>query len=406
MENNKRNIWLLFFMMVVIMMGFGIVIPIMPFYIELFDAQGTELGLLMATYAVMQFIFAPIWGNLSDRYGRKPILLIGIFGNGVAMVLFGLSTQLWMLFASRALAGLLSSATLPTAMAYISDSTKEEDRGGGMGMIGAAMGLGMVIGPGLGGTLAEQSLSVPFFVAGILSFITMALVWLWLPESLPIEKRTASDQPIQGIQFQELWQAMWGPIGILLLLAFLVSFGFTKFESIFGLFAANRYEYGPGRVGLILTVIGLVSAIVQGGLTGPVTKRWGETAVIKTSLFGTAIGFLLMLLATNLTTVLITTSLFVISSAMLRPSVSALTSLRAESGQGVALGLNNSFMSLGRIFGPIMAGFLFDINYNFPYISGAVIMFIGFLFCLRWLPNSQPASKSETLQTEVASKGA
>ncbi|KAA3657726.1 MAG: MFS transporter [Chloroflexi bacterium] len=392
-------------MLVVIMMGFGIVIPIMPFYIELFDAQGTELGLLMATYAVMQFLFAPVWGNLSDRYGRKPILLIGVFGNGVAMILFGLSTQLWMLFASRALAGFLSSATLPTAMAYVSDSTSEEDRGGGMGMIGAAMGLGMVIGPGLGGTLAEYSLSVPFFLAGGLSFIALALIWVMMPESLPAEKRTSTSERIQGLQLKEMWQALWGPIGILLLLAFLVSFGFTKFESIFGLFAANRYDYGPSEVGLILTVIGLVSAVVQGGLTGPVTKRWGETAVIKTSLFGTAIGFLLMLLATNLTTVLITTSLFVVSSAMLRPSVSALTSLRADSGQGIALGLNNSFMSLGRIAGPILAGLLFDINLIFPYITGAIVMLVGFGVCLRWLPKAQQDKPKIALQSEVASKG-
>lgn len=130
------------------MMGFGMIIPILPFYVEQFNTGGSTLGLLMATYALMQFIFAPVWGRLSDQHGRKPILMLGILGNAIASLLFGLSTQLWMLFAARALAGILSSATLPTAMAYIGDSTSEEDRGGGMGIMGAAMGVGMVIGPG------------------------------------------------------------------------------------------------------------------------------------------------------------------------------------------------------------------------------------------------------------------
>ena len=155
-SSNRRQIIILFFTLVVVMLGFGMVIPILPFLIESLGASGRELGLLMATFALMQLIFSPVWGSLSDRIGRKPVLMIGVFGFGITMVLFGLSTELWMLFAARALSGILSSATLPTAMAYIGDSTSEEDRGGGMGVVGAAMGLGMVLGPGLGGLLAGE----------------------------------------------------------------------------------------------------------------------------------------------------------------------------------------------------------------------------------------------------------
>jgi len=157
---NNRNIAILFFTMVVVMIGFGIIIPIMPFYVESFGASGKALGALMAIFSVMQFLFAPLWGSLSDRYGRKPILLIGVFGNALSLVLMGFSSSLWMLFGSRALAGILSSATLPTAMAYIADSTSERDRGAGMGYIGAAMGVGMVLGPGIGGWLAGRSVEV------------------------------------------------------------------------------------------------------------------------------------------------------------------------------------------------------------------------------------------------------
>ncbi|MGB9639364.1 MAG: MFS transporter, partial [Anaerolineales bacterium] len=246
MRQNQRNMLILFFTMIVIMLGFGIVIPILPFYVKQFGAGGSALGMLMATYGLMQFIFAPIWGSISDQIGRKPILMVGVFGNALAQLLLGLSTQLWMLFIARALAGILSSATLPTAMAYVSDSTNEEERGGKMGMIGAAMGIGMVIGPGLGGWLANSSLSAPFFLASGLSFFALIIVFLVLPE-VP-RRAPKKDIRIRGPQIQNLWKALKGPIGILLWMAFLLSFGLTNFESVFGLYAKERYNYTPQQV--------------------------------------------------------------------------------------------------------------------------------------------------------------
>ena len=162
MNPSKRNLYILTFVLFVVMLGYGIVIPIFPFYIENLGAGGTELGLLTASYAVMRLIFGPIWGGLSDRFGRKPILLIGIFGYVITMVWFGLANTLWMLFAARILSGILSSATAPTTMAYIGDSAPEDERGGGMGMLGAAGGVGTIVGPAAGGFLATTSLSMPF----------------------------------------------------------------------------------------------------------------------------------------------------------------------------------------------------------------------------------------------------
>lgn len=387
--SNRRNIAILFFSLVVVMMGFGIMIPLLPFYIEMFDAGGSAMGILMAIYALMQFVFAPIWGRLSDQYGRKPILMIGILGNALSLFLFALSTELWMLYASRALAGVLSSATLPTAMAFIGDSTSDEDRGMGMGIMGAAMGVGMVIGPGLGGWLAGYSLGTPFFVAAALSLGAFFMVWAILPESLTAEERQkakeAGGSSSAKAQLGLMWQALWGPLGFLLALAFLVSFALTNFESVFGLYMVDVFAYSPQQVGTILMVIGLLSAIVQGGITGMLTKRLGENILIKASLLGTAVGFFLMLGAYNLTTVLLTVGFFVVSDSVLRPAVSAITSKRADMGQGVAMGLNNSFMSLGRIAGPLWAGFMFDVNVRFPYITGGAVMFIGFLLCLKYL---------------------
>jgi DHA1 family multidrug resistance protein-like MFS transporter len=401
MRNNRRNLAILFFTMVVVMMGFGMIIPILPFYVIEFGAGGSAMGLLMASYAIMQFIFSPIWGGISDRLGRKPVLMIGVFGNAIAQLFFGFSTELWMLIAARVLAGILSSATLPSAMAYIGDSTSARDRGGGMGIIGAAMGVGMVLGPGLAGWMASYTLSAPFFFAAGLSLVALAIIFVVLPESLPIEDRAQTKSPIRGPQLKELREGLLSLIGLLLFMSFLVSFGLTNFESVFGLFAYANYQYGPQQVGGLLTFIGLISAVVQGGLTGPFTRRWGEVAVIKVSLLGSAIGFVIMLRAETLVGVLFTMGFFIICNAMLRPSVSALISKRATVGQGVAMGLNNAFMSLGRIVGPLWAGFAYDLNMAYPYWSGSVIMLVGFLISiLRLKPEEHP--QTEEIQSQVA----
>lgn len=395
MQTERRNLVILFFTLVVVMMGFGMIIPILPFYIESFGASGSSLGVLMAIFATMQFFFAPFWGQLSDRHGRKPILLIGVLGNALSQLFFGLSTELWMLFASRALAGLLSAATLPTAMAFISDSTSREERGGGMGMINAAMGVGVVIGPGIGGWLAARSLPLPFFAATGISMIAWLLILLFLPESLSREHLLQERGKLNGPQLDLMWKALWGPAAFLFILSLIVSFGLTNFEAIVGLYSLERFGYGPDRVGTIIMVIGLITAGVQIAAVGPLTRRWGEVPLIRASLLGSAVGFLLMLQARHFMEVLFTVAIFIISNAMLRPGVTALISKRSVGGQGVTMGLVNSFMSLGRIVGPVWAGSIFDVNINYPYLSGAAIMLTAFFASLVWLTREEPVPESE-----------
>jgi DHA1 family multidrug resistance protein-like MFS transporter len=290
-----------------------------------------------------------------------------------------------MLFVSRILGGILSSATIPAAMAYIGDSTTAKERGGGMGIIGAAMGLGMVLGPGLGGWFAKGSLAMPFFIAAALSVLSMVLIVVALPESLPQEQRSRISITGQIFQFGNMWELLFGPFGFLLVLAFLVSFGLTNFEAVFGLFAIKRYGYGPERVGSVLAIIGLISAVMQGTLSGPLSRRWGEAKIIEISLSASAVGFVLMLQAETFRGVLATVSFFMISNALLRPAVSSLLSQQAGHSQGKIMGISNAYMSLGRIAGPACAGFLFEINISYPYLSGASIMLIGFLAGLRFL---------------------
>jgi len=376
---------ILFITIVVMMIGFGIVIPILPFYVESMGVSGSGLGFLIGSFSLMQLIFSPVWGGLSDRIGRRPVLMIGVFGNAIAMLWMGLAGNYWMLFTARVTAGILSSATFPTAMAFISDSTSEENRGGGMGAIAAAMGVGMVLGPGIGGWLGDINLSIPFFAASGLSLLVLAFIALALPESLAPEKRD-TDGKLRGPNFKGMWQALFGPLGYLMFLSFLISFGLTNFESIFGLYVLEQFGYGPAEVGTLLVVMGITAVIVQGGLTGPITKRWGECRVIQGALLVSAVGFVLMLGAFNYATLVATIVFFIIGNTLLRPTTSALVSKRSnEKEQGAMLGLHNSFMSLGRIAGPLWAGSVFDHHMSLPYVTGAIAMGIGLVTTLFWL---------------------
>lgn len=381
----RRKMWILAFTLVVVMLGFGLVIPIFPFYIEEMGASGRELGLLVATSALLELLFAPLWGGVSDRIGRKPVLMIGIFGYGLSALLFGLATHLWMLFASRALSGILSSATLAAAMAYVGDTTSEEDRGGGMGTMGAAMALGLILGPAFGGLLAGDSLSTPFFIAAALSFVTLLLILFLLPESLPAEARSGRESRIRTVQFGALRTALLGPLGILFFMVALFSFALSNFEAVFGLYALQKYGYGPQKVGVILMVVALISTVGKAALTGPATRRWGEERVIKASLVAGSVGFAVLILADTFPTVLLATAFFILSKTLLRPASLALISKRSTMGQGVAMGLGNSFSSLGRVVGPVWAGFAFDKHVELPYLSGSLFMFAGFLISLFWI---------------------
>ncbi|MGW8250327.1 MAG: MFS transporter [Anaerolineales bacterium] len=382
MNASRRNLYILTFVLFVVMLGYGIIIPILPFYIENMGAGGTELGLLVASYAVMRLVCGPIWGSLSDRVGRKPILIIGILGYAVTMLWFGLATQLWMLFAARILSGILSSATAPTTMAYIGDSTPEEERGGGMGMLGAAGGVGTILGPALGGFLAGETLSTPFFIAAGLSVLSLLLAWIFLPESLPEGDRLKPGDK-EGILDIRLWlQTVRSPIGILFLLTFISTCGLMIFANVFGLYALERFQYGPQEVGVMMMVLGLVTAVAQGALAGPLTRHWGDEAVIKGGLLASGVGFGLMLLADSYLTILLATAFFGLTIALQVPALTSLTSKRAAVPQGVAMGLSNSFISLGRIVGPLLGGIVFDINSLLPYLSGAAIMGVGFLVSL------------------------
>lgn len=365
----SKNLYILAFSLVVVMLGFGIVIPIMPFYVERLGAGGTELGLLVASYAIMRLICGPIWGSLSDRIGRKPVLMIGILGYGITMILFGLATELWMLFVFRVLSGVLSSATSPTTMAYVGDSTSETERGRGMDILGAAVGAGTIFGPGLGGLLAGENLATPFFIAGGMSFLSLLFIGLFLPESWTAEARRGGFER-KRLTAGGIWQALSGSVGSLLVMAFLASFGLTSFFGVFGLYALQKYHAGPEAVGAILMVFGLGTALAQGMLTGPLTRRWGEVALIQGTQIAATAGFLAISLASSMAAFLLAIGWFTLATALLAPAVASLTSRRSTLEQGITMGLSNSAQSLGRIAGPALGGSPSICSSNIPITWG------------------------------------
>lgn len=372
--DTKKALPILFLVMFLVMVGFGIIIPVMPFYAEEIGATPTQLGLLMAVYSLMQLLFAPMWGRVSDRIGRKPVIMIGIMGLSLSFFLMALSTELWMLFAARIIGGLLSSANMPTVMAYVADITSEEDRGKGMGIIGAAVGLGFIFGPAIGGVFSQSSLNTPFYLAGATSLITFLLVTFVLKESLTVEQRSGHAK-----EKASLLKAFSGTVSVLFILQLFVSLSLSGLEATFAYFAAEKAGLGAVKLGYIFMIMGLAGAIVQGGLVGRLTKKFGEGSVIQLGIIISAVGFALILLIEGFATAAIFLTIFGVGNGLIRPSVSSLLTKKSTAGHGSTTGLLSSFDSLGRIIGPPLGGWLFSIAIGLPYISGIVLSVIALI---------------------------
>lgn len=360
-----------------VMVGFGIILPVLPFFSINLGANSFQIGLLMASYSLMQFIFSPVWGGLSDKYGRKPIIMIGLLGFAVSFILFGLADSIPMLFASRIAGGILSSACLPTAMAYMADVTSEEERGAGMGIMGAAMGLGMIVGPAIGGFFSVIHFGAPFFFSAGIALLNLLFAALFLEET----KRTHAKSEIKYNRFRHLL-SLRGFIAFAFILVFVLSFSMANFEGTFSLFAKDRLNFGSLEMGWVFAAMGAIGVVIQGFFIGRLIKRFGEENVIKLGLLLSAIGFTLTIFSRNLWTLIIFVGFAAIGAGLCRPSLASIISKDTEFEEGVTMGAMQSVDSLGRIFGPICGGYLFALNYNLPYLTGGAINLLFWLVFL------------------------
>jgi len=360
----KRSPLLVIFITVFIdLVGFGIVIPVLPFYAEgtKFGATPREVGLLFASYSVMQLVFAPVLGRLSDKYGRRPVLLISLLGTSLGFLILGFATTLWMLFLGRIIDG-ISGGNISTAQAYIADVTTKEDRAKGMGLIGAAFGLGFVLGPAIGGVLSRWGINVPFLFAGTLAFANAILLYFTLPETVTPD-HPARASAATGRGWGQLIDSLKNPrLGFVLTIYFLSIVAFSIMTAVFSLFMMFRLGYDAFHNGWVFAFVGIISAIIQGGLIGRLVKRFGEPALViigsllfSASLFATPfIGP-----AVGLMGILLTGAVSSIGNALNAPSLTSLASKSAGAGeQGGVLGAMQSVASLARAVGPSLAAFL------------------------------------------------
>ena len=383
----------LFLVVVIDLIGFGIIIPLLPFFAEHYQASPFQVGLLMAVYSLTQFVAAPFWGRLSDRIGRRPVLLFSLAGAVLAYLWLGVAEELWALFAARAVGGFMAG-NISAAFAYVADITTRETRAKGMGMIGAAFALGFTIGPAIGGILAgsdphNADFQSPAFAAAGLSAFALILGIFTLKESLSDEiKKRIAEKPkkIQSKQFQI---ALKKPnIRLLLLLSFLAVFAFAGIEATFALWSRRQYGWGPEQNGYLFALIGFSGALLQGGLIGRMSKRFGEANLIVQGSIALTLGIGLIPFATELWMLIIVMLIAVYGFSVISPSLNSLISLETnEEDQGGMMGVARSATTLARVGGPAWAGTLFSVlGMNWPYFGGACIMAVVIVISLRILP--------------------
>ena len=376
---------ILFLIVFIDLVGFGLVIPLLPFYAERFAASPLQMTLLFATYSLMSMVAAPLWGRISDRTGRRPVLMASMAAAALAYVGLAFATQLWMVFAARAFAG-ACAGNIAAAQAYIADVTPPERRAKGMGMIGAAFGLGFIIGPVIGGIvagddLATADLRTPGLIAAGLSLLAFAGVVALLPESLSARRFG----PPRG-RLDATRNALARPVlARLLLVFFFVTVAFSGMETTFAWWAIAQFGWGPRPIGFVFFYVGLLSALMQGGLIGPLTRRLGEERLMLGGLGLIALGLLLMPFAQALPMLVVALTGLALGMGAMQPSINSLISRRAGSEQqGEIMGVAQSIGSLARVLGPVLAGALFGaFGRNSPFLIGAVLVGGALLVGLR-----------------------
>lgn len=382
-------------------LGESILFPILPFLLERFRSDALTLGLLTSSFAVAQFFATPLIGSLSDRYGRRPVLLLCVLGTSLSYYLFGLAGSLWVLFVSRMIDG-ITGGVAATAQAYIADISTPADRAKNFGLTGAAFGLGFVLGPALGGALAGINLNLPVFFAGTVALLNFILGWVSLPESLkPENRRVLRLKDLNPLgQINDLFQH--DRIKGFLWTTFIFNFAFSGFSSVFVLFLNRRFGWGPSSAALVFVFIGVLSTVIQGGLIRKLIPAFGEGKLTLAGLVALAIGFGLIIVVPSEIPALylllyLSQGLLALGVGLVLPCLRGLISNRVSAQeQGRTLANAQGLQSIAAILGPLWASWCFDHFSIFsPFWLGAI--FILFAFGATWLNLRSMSSESASL---------
>ena len=368
----------LFFIVVVDLLGFGIIIPLFPYMAVRLGAPPEQITPILAVYSLCQFIAAPLWGRLSDRFGRRPILMSSMVGAALSYVMLAFGDSIGWLIASRVLGGFMAG-NISAAMAYATDVTSDDERARGLGIVGAAIGLGFMLGPAFGGVLAGGDLEtanfrLPALVAAALSTVAFFAVSVGLPESLTAERRARHRE--QRAPRTAWRQVLNRPVLAMLIGAILlVTIAHSMLESIVAIWAMDRFEFGPRQVGFYLLLLGALMVSMQGGAAGSLARRFGETSVALAGIAAYLSGLLLLAFATDLALMIAGGALCGIGAGAYLPSLSSLVSKQAQPQErGVVMGTYQSATSLARIIGPMVSGAIYaGIAFNAPFLLGVVV---------------------------------
>lgn len=382
---------IIFIIVFINLVGFGIVIPLLPFYGEHFGASPDEVTWLMAIYSLTQFVTAPIWGRYSDRYGRRPILLFSLAGTVIAYIWLALAEDLQSLFFARALAG-ITAGSISAAFAYMADITNEENRAKGMGLLGAAFGLGFIAGPAIGGLLAGSdpattNYQLPSYVAAAFSGAALLAAFFILKESLSDELKAKIANRSRAERWALFKNTMQQPtIRLTIILTFVSVFAFAGLEATFALWTEREFGWGVEQNGYIFAFIGIISAIIQGSMIAPLSRRFGEIGMIKQGFLALGLGLAMLPFAENLPVLLATMVIIAYGFSVSSPALNSLLSLNVPADQqGGILGIGRSASTLARALGPAGAGYIFVlIGRDWPFYIGAVLMFAVFLLAFKF----------------------
>lgn len=380
-QSNKLALYILMFNLFITMGGIGLIVPVLPLFLDQFSAGGTVIGALTAGFAFAQFLLSPIAGDLSDRYGRKPFIIAGLIVYGFSMLLFGLSSELWLLFLARFLSGAGAAFIMPPIMAYVADITTIEERGKGMGMVGASISLGFTIGPGMGGILSSIDLQFPFFFAAISAFIAAIVSAIYLPT---VARNPHAANTKRSNLLQQLAASVKKPYFMFLLVVFTFSFGVANLQGTLAIYLTDKFNYSPFDISMILTVGGILGVLLQAFVINKLFKKFGELNVILINLVVAAVSMLLIIFLSKYFLILFVTVVFSVATTFIRPAVNTLISKVAGREQGYAAGMNTSYMSLGNMFGPLLAGILYDWKHDSPYIFGFIVLLLCFFLTMVW----------------------
>ncbi len=368
----------IFFTVFLDLLGFGLVIPILPLYAKTMHASDLEIGLLLSVYSVMQLFFSPIFGRLSDRAGRRPILILSILGSCGSQLGYALAPSFFWLVVARGFAG-LCGANITASQAYIADVTDEKSRAAGMGLLGSAMGLGFVFGPTLGGLLGQKSPTLPFFIASALAGLNLILAIVILREPRPIGQRTQA----RTLTWEGLGRAVSSPrLRTLMILFFVVTFGFANLEGTFSLYLERQFHYGRRETSYLFAYIGVLMVLVQGLIVRRLAPRVGERRLIVAGTAMMAGGFLMqVVIGSSVPLLFVAIAIMSIGNGLNTPSLSSLIS-RAASGehQGGVLGVAQACGALARIVGPLIGTWTLGYSVTMPYLTGGVVMVLACIY--------------------------